>query len=66
MIDKLGLQPSEIDRLPLYKFLHYRNKLAEKLKAESEAHRKQQRENTSNRSSKPSMPASSRNRFKRR
>ena len=60
MLDRLSLQPSEIDQLPLHEFLHNRNKIAEKIKAENDAQRKQQQEQDKNSSRSnwrmPKMP----------
>ncbi|BBI90723.1 hypothetical protein [Tenacibaculum phage PTm5] len=50
MLDRLSLQPSEVNNLPWYEFLHYRNKLAEKIKAENDANKKQMQDQEQSRS----------------
>lgn len=58
LIERLKLQPSEIDAMPFYEYLHHRKMLAEKIKAENEAHRRQQAEQdaASRRRPKPKLP----------
>ncbi len=56
MLDRLSIQPSEIDNLPWHEFLHYRNKLAEKIKAENDARKRQDAEQKQSKTSRFRMP----------
>lgn len=52
MADHLHMQPSEIENLPFYEFVEFRNLLADKLKKQEE-HNRKSKDESSKQSYKP-------------